>query len=258
MHQRRLRESSAYGRAMTSEPTLRKKLSAEFLGTFVLVFGGCGAAVLAGGEIGFLGVAFAFGLTVVAMAYAVGHISGGHFNPAVTLGAASAGRLPWKDAAPYIVTQVVGGLAGGAVLLLIANGQSGFDPKNNFAANGYGEFSPGGYSLLAALVIEFLLTAVFLWVILGVTDQRAPKGFAPLAIGLSLTLIHLIAIPVTNTSVNPARSIGVAFEAGADAVSQLWLFILAPIAGAIVAGLTYASLLDDPTASGDLADAMEG
>lgn len=252
------REFNAYRHAMTSEPTLGKKLSAEFLGTFVLVFGGCGAAVLAGGEIGFLGVALAFGLTVVAMAYAVGHISGGHFNPAVTLGAASAGRLPWRDAGPYIATQIVGGLAGGAVLLLIANGQAGFDPKNNFAANGYGEFSPGGYSLLAALVIEFLLTAVFLWVILGVTDQRAPKGFAPLAIGLSLTLIHLIAIPVTNTSVNPARSIGVAFEAGGDAVSQLWLFILAPIAGAIVAGLSYASLLDDPAASGDLADAMEG
>ena len=226
-------------------PTMPQRLGAEFLGTFVLVFGGCGAAVLAAnfpGEnpgnplgIGFLGVALAFGLTVVVMAYAVGHISGGHFNPAVTLGAAASGRFAWRDTVGYIVTQVVAAMAA-AVLLLIASGKDGFSAKaSGFATNGYDDRSPGHYNLLACLVIEVVLTAVFLYVILGVTDTRAPKGFAPLAIGLSLTLIHLASIPVTNTSVNPARSIGPALFAGSDAISQLWLFLLAPTVGAVLA-----------------------
>jgi aquaporin Z len=243
-------------------PSTTKKLSAEFLGTFVLVFGGCGTAVLAtsgepGVGVGWLGVALAFGLTVVVMAYAVGHISGGHFNPAVTLGAAAGGRIPWKDTPAYIVTQVVAGIAAGAVLLLIASGRDGFSAKDSgFASNGYGDRSPMEYHLLACLVIEVLLTAVFIWVILGATDSRAPKGLAPLAIGLSLTLIHLISIPVTNTSVNPARSIGVGLFAGSDAISQLWLFILAPIAGGLIAGFTYAFLLGDDDAV-SLPEAME-
>jgi aquaporin Z len=242
-------------------PSTTKKLSAEFLGTFVLVFGGCGTAVLATTNtdvgVGWLGVAFAFGLTVLVMAYAVGHISGGHFNPAVTIGAAAGGRIAWKDTPAYIVTQLVAGIAAGAVLLLIANGLDGFSAKDSgFASNGYGDRSPMGYDLLACLVIEVLLTAVFLWVILGSTDSRAPKGMAPLAIGLSLTLIHLISIPVTNTSVNPARSIGVGLFAGSDAISQLWLFIVAPIAGGLIAGFTYAFLLGDDDAV-SLPEAME-
>jgi aquaporin Z len=243
-------------------PSTTKKLAAEFLGTFVLVFGGCGTAVLAtsgepGVGVGWLGVALAFGLTVVVMAYAVGHISGGHFNPAVTIGAAAGGRIAWKETPAYIITQVVAGIVAGAVLLLIASGLDGFSATDSgFASNGYGDRSPMGYSLLACLVIEVLLTAVFLWVILGSTDTRAPKGMAPLAIGLSLTLIHLISIPVTNTSVNPARSIGVGLFAGSDAISQLWLFILAPIVGALIAGFTYALLLGDDGAV-DLAEAME-
>jgi aquaporin Z len=231
-------------------PTMRQRLGAEFVGTFVLVFGGCGSAVLAanfpGGDdpgnplgIGFLGVALAFGLSVVVMAYAVGHVSGGHFNPAVTLGAAASGRFAWRDTVGYIVTQVVAAIAAAAVLLLIASGKDGFSAKaSGFATNGYGDRSPGHYNLLACLVIEVVLTAVFLYVILGVTDTRAPKGFAPLAIGLSLTLIHLASIPVTNTSVNPARSIGPALFAGSDAISQLWLFLLAPTLGALIAGFT--------------------
>ena len=238
-------------------PSTTKKLSAEFLGTFVLVFGGCGTAVLATTNsefgVGWLGVAFAFGLTVLVMAYAVGHISGGHFNPAVTIGAAAGGRIAWKDAPAYIVTQLVAG----AVLLVVANGLDGFSAKDSgFASNGYGDRSPMGYSLLACLVIEVLLTAVFLWVILGSTDSRAPKGMAPLAIGLSLTLIHLISIPVTNTSVNPARSIGVGLFAGSDAISQLWLFIVAPVAGGLIAGFSYAVLLGDDGAV-SLPEAME-
>ena len=247
---------------MAAIPSTTKKLSAEFLGTFVLVFGGCGTAVLAtsgepGVGVGWLGVALAFGLTVVVMAYAVGHISGGHFNPAVTLGAAAGGRIAWKDVPAYIVTQVVAGIAAGAVLLLIASGRDGFSAKDSgFASNGYGDRSPMEYHLLACLVIEVLLTAVFIWVILGATDSRAPKGLAPLAIGLSLTLIHLISIPVTNTSVNPARSIGVGLFAGSDAISQLWLFILAPIAGGLIAGFTYAFLLGDDDAV-SLPEAME-
>jgi aquaporin Z len=242
---------------LAATPSTSKKLTAEFLGTFVLVFGGCGTAVLAGHNVGWLGVALAFGLTVLCMAYAVGHISGGHFNPAVTLGAAAGGRIAWKDVPAYIVTQVVAGIAAGAVLLVVASGLDGFSAKESgFASNGYGDRSPDGYSLLACLIIEVLLTAVFLWVILGATDTRAPKGLAPLAIGLSLTLIHLISIPVTNTSVNPARSIGVGLFAGSDAISQLWLFILAPVVGGLIAGFTYMTLLGDEDAV-SLPEAME-
>jgi aquaporin Z len=242
-------------------PTTPQRLGAEFLGTFVLVFGGCGSAVLAanfpgGGDpgnplgIGFLGVALAFGLTVVVMAYAVGHISGGHFNPAVTLGAAASGRFAWRDSVGYIVTQVIAAIAAAAVLLLIASGKDGFSAKESgFATNGYADRSPGHYDLLACFVIEVVLTAVFLYVILGVTDTRAPKGFAPLAIGLSLTLIHLASIPVTNTSVNPARSIGPALFAGSDAISQLWLFLLAPTLGALIAGFTYKLFLGEGAAA---------
>jgi aquaporin Z len=237
---------------LAANPSTTKKLSAEFLGTFVLVFGGCGTAVLStsgepGVGVGWLGVALAFGLTVVVMAYAVGHISGGHFNPAVTLGAAAGGRIPWKDTPAYIVTQVVAGIAAGAVLLLIASGRDGFSAKDSgFASNGYGDRSPMEYHLLACLVIEVLLTAVFIWVILGATDSRAPKGLAPLAIGLSLTLIHLISIPVTNTSVNPARSTGPALFVGGWALGQLWLFWVAPMIGGVLGGVIYRWLSDEP------------
>lgn len=190
--------------------------------------------------IGFVGVSLAFGLTVLVMAYAVGHISGGHFNPAVTLGTAFAGRTPWKDVVPYIVTQIVAASVAGAALFWIASGKEGFNAvESGFASNGYGDRSPDGYSLVAALVAEIILTAIFLYVILGATDGRAPKGFAPIAIGLSLTLIHLISIPITNTSVNPARSLGVAWFAGPEALGQVWLFILAPIIGAAIAGVSY-------------------
>jgi aquaporin Z len=220
------------------------RLGAEFLGTFWLVFGGCGTAVLAATfpdvGVGLLGVAIAFGLSVLTMAYAVGHVSGGHFNPAVTIGLAVAKRFAWKDAPAYIATQVIAASAAGAVLLLVANGADGFSARESgFAANGFGEHSPGGYSLLSALVIEVVLTAFFLYVILGSTDGRAPVGFAPIAIGLSLTLIHLVSIPVTNTSVNPARSTGVAWFTEPWALQQLWLFWAAPIIGAIIAGATY-------------------
>src|SRR5471030_221418 len=229
------------------------KLSAEFLGTFVLVFGGCGSAVLAAAfpqlGIGFVGVALAFGLTVVTMAYAVGHISGGHFNPAITIGLLAGGRFPAKDVVPYIVAQVVGGIAAAAVLYLIASGKTGFDATaSGFASNCYGEHSPVGYSLTSAIVIEFVLSAVFLIVIHGVTDRHAPAGFAPLAIGLALTLIHLISIPVTNTSVNPARSTAVALFQGTWAVQQLWMFWLMPILGGIVGGLIYRFLLENKKA----------
>jgi aquaporin Z len=231
-------------------------LSAEFLGTFVLVFGGAGSAVLAANfpagdaanplGIGLVGVSLAFGLTVVAMAYAVGHVSGGHFNPAITLGLAAGRRFPWKDTPGYIATQVVAAIAAAGVLFVVASGAAGFSAsESGFATNGYGDRSPGGYSLLAALVIEVVLTAIFLYVILGVTDTRAPRGFAPLAIGLTLTLIHLVSIPVTNTSVNPARSIGPALFAGGEAISQLWLFIVAPIAGGVLAGITYKLLVGE-------------
>lgn len=219
-----------------------KKLSAEFLGTFWLVFGGCGSAVLAAAfpevGIGLLGVAFAFGLTVLTMAYTVGGISGGHFNPAVSVGLTVAGKFPVSSLVPYIVAQVVGAVAAAAVLYLVASGKAGFT-VGGFASNGYGELSPGGYSLTAALVIEVVLTAFFLLIILGSTHGRAPVGFAPIAIGLGLTLIHLVSIPVTNTSVNPARSTGVALFAETAALSQLWLFWVAPILGAVIGAVIW-------------------
>ncbi|MBN5217449.1 aquaporin Z [Serratia ureilytica] len=229
---------------------MSKRLFAEFFGTFWLVFGGCGSAVLAAAfpqlGIGFLGVALAFGLTVVTMAYAVGHISGGHFNPAVTVGLFAGGRFAAKDVIPYVIAQVIGGIAAASVLYLIASGKAGFDATaGGFASNGYGEHSPGGYSLQATIVIELVLTAFFLIVIHGVTDKRAPAGFAPLAIGLTLTLIHLISIPVTNTSVNPARSTGVAIFQGTWALQQLWVFWLVPLVGGIIGGLIYRCLLED-------------
>ena len=224
--------------------TLTKKLGAEFIGTFWLVLGGCGSAVIAAAfpdvGIGLLGVAFAFGLTVLTMAFAIGHISGCHLNPAVSFGLWSGGRFSITELGPYIGAQVAGGIAGAAVLYIIASGQAGFDATaGGFASNGYAAHSPGGYSLLAALVTEIVMTFMFLMIILGATDKRAPQGFAPIAIGLGLTLIHLISIPVTNTSVNPARSTGVAIFQGGWALSQLWLFWLAPVAGAILAGLVY-------------------
>jgi aquaporin Z len=228
---------------------MQKRLAAEFFGTFWLVLGGCGSAVLAAAYpklgIGFAGVALAFGLTVLTMAYAVGHISGAHFNPAVTVGLFAGGRIPAKDVLPYMVAQVIGGIAGGAVLYLIESGQPGFDAATSgFASNGYGEHSPGGFSIGAAAVTEVVLTAFFLIVIHGATDKRAPAGFAPLAIGLCLTLIHLISIPVTNTSVNPARSTGVALFQDGWALQQLWLFWLAPMAGGMLGGLIYRTLLE--------------
>lgn len=224
-----------------------KKYFAEFFGTFWLVFGGCGSAVLAAAYpelgIGFAGVALAFGLTVLTMAYAVGHISGGHFNPAVSVGLFIGGRFNGKDLLPYIVSQVIGAIAAAGVLYLIASGKTGFDAvASGFASNGFGEHSPNGYDMMAALLIEFVLTAFFL-IIMGSTDKLAPAGFAPIAIGLGLTLIHLISIPVTNTSVNPARSTGVALFQGGWAVEQLWLFWLAPIAGAAVGAAIYRFVL---------------
>ena len=225
---------------------MTRKLTAEFFGTFWLVFGGCGSAVLAAAfpalGIGFAGVALAFGLTVLTMAYAVGGISGGHFNPAVSLGLAVAGRFEWRNVLPYWIAQVAGAVVAGGVLFAIAAGKPGFAP-GGFASNGYGVLSPGGYSLTAALLIEVVLTAGFLIVILGSTAKSVPAGFAPIAIGLALTLIHLISIPVTNTSVNPARSTGAALFATNGALGQLWLFWLAPLAGAAVGGLIWRSLL---------------
>ena len=219
------------------------KLSAEFFGTAWLVLGGCGSAVLAAGfpglGIGFVGVSLAFGLTVLTMAYAIRHISGCHLNPAVSIGLWVAGRFPANRLVPYVLAQVAGGIAGAAVLYLIASGAPGFDLAKGFASNGFAEHSPGGYSMMAAFVCEVVLTMFFLMVILGSTDQRAPAGFAPIAIGLCLTLIHLISIPVTNTSVNPARSTAVALFAGDWAIAQLWLFWLAPIAGAILGATVY-------------------
>lgn len=222
---------------------MTKKLAAEFLGTFWLVLGGCGSAVLAATfpdvGIGLVGVSLAFGLTVVTMAYAVGHISGGHFNPAVSVGLAVAGRFPARELPAYVAVQVFGGIVAGGVLYLIASGQAGFDVSAGFASNGYGEHSPGGYSLSSSLVTEIVMTLMFLVVILGVTDRRAPPGFAPLAIGLALALIHLISIPVTNTSVNPARSTGVAVYVGDWAVAQLWLFWVAPLIGGALGAVVY-------------------
>ena len=215
-----------------------QKVFAEFIGTFILVLGGCGTAVFAGGNVGYLGVSLAFGLTIVAAAYGIGHISGAHLNPAVSLGIWASGRMPGKDLAPYIGAQVVGAIVAAFVIFVIKD----FDSSGGFAANGYGDNSPGGYCMLAALIAETVLTFVFLLVILGATDKTAPAGFAGLAIGLTLTLIHLISIPITNTSVNPARSISQALFAGGDALGQLWLFIVAPIAGAVLAGIVYKSI----------------
>ncbi|EPA8593066.1 aquaporin Z [Vibrio parahaemolyticus] len=224
------------------------KYLAEAFGTFWLVLGGCGSAVLAAGfpdvGIGLLGVALAFGLTVLTMAFAIGHISGCHLNPAVTVGLWAGGRFDTKDVAPYIIAQVIGGLIAGGILYVIATGQAGFDVVGSgFAANGYGEHSPGQYSMLSALVSEIVMTMMFLIVIMGATDKRAPQGFAPIAIGLCLTLIHLISIPVTNTSVNPARSTAVAMYVGDWAVSQLWLFWVAPIVGGVLGAVIYKNLL---------------
>jgi aquaporin Z len=220
-----------------------KAYGAEFFGTFWLVLGGCGSAVLAAAfpnvGIGLLGVALAFGLTVLTMAYAIGHISGCHLNPAVSIGLWAGGRFPARQLAPYIIAQVLGAIVAGGVLYLIASGQTGFDVSAGFASNGYGDHSPGGYSLTAALICEVVMTMMFLIVILGATDKRAPAGFAPIAIGLCLTLIHLISIPVTNTSVNPARSTGVAIYVGGWAVAQLWLFWVAPIAGGVLGAVVY-------------------
>ncbi|MEI6642911.1 MAG: aquaporin Z [Novosphingobium sp.] len=227
---------------------MTKKLTAEFFGTFWLVFGGCGSAILAAAfpslGIGFAGVSLAFGLTVLTMAYAVGGISGGHFNPAVSLGLAVANRFEWRNLLPYWIAQVAGAVVAGGLLFVIATGKPEFAP-GGFASNGYGALSPGGYSLTAALLIEVVLTAGFLIVILGSTSKAVPAGFAPIAIGLALTLIHLISIPVTNTSVNPARSTGVALFATTDALGQLWLFWLAPMLGAAVGGLGWRYLLGD-------------
>jgi aquaporin Z len=228
---------------------MQKKLAAEAFGTFWLVLGGCGSAVLAaafpGVGIGLAGVSLAFGLTVLTMAYAVGGISGGHFNPAVTVGLAAAGRFSWGTVVPYVVAQVIGAVLGAAVLYVIASGKADFSTSGGFASNGYGEHSPGGYTMLAALVCEVVMTAFFLIIILGATGKRATAGFAPIAIGLGLTLIHLISIPVTNTSVNPARSTGQALFTGGWAIEQLWLFWAAPIAGAVIGAILYNALLGE-------------
>jgi len=228
------------------------KYGAEFFGTFWLVLGGCGSAVLAAAfpevGIGLLGVSLAFGLTVLTMAFAIGHISGCHLNPAVSIGLWAGGRFPAKDLVPYIISQVLGAIAGGGVLYLIASGKAGFELSAGFASNGYGDHSPGGYTLVAALVTEIVMTMMFLVVILGATDKRAPAGLAPIAIGLCLTLIHLISIPVTNTSVNPARSTGVAVFVGGWAVAQLWLFWIAPIVGAMIGAGIYRFIGKDDSA----------
>jgi aquaporin Z len=228
--------------------TLTKRMTAEFVGTFWLVFGGCGSAVLAatfpGLGIGFLGVAFAFGLTLLTMAYALGHISGCHLNPAVSAGMVAGGRFPASEFLPYVIAQVLGACAGAGVLYLIASGKSGFDLAKGFASNGYGAHSPGGYTLPACLVAEIVLTAFFLIIILGSTDRRAPQALAPVAIGLGLTLIHLISIPVTNTSVNPARSTGPAIFVGHWALAQLWLFWVAPLIGGLLGGVIYRTLFE--------------
>ncbi|NYT65092.1 aquaporin Z [Alcaligenaceae bacterium] len=230
---------------------LSKRCIAESFGTFWLVLGGCGSAVLAAGfpefGIGFAGVALAFGLTLLTMCYAIGHISGCHINPAVTLGLVAGGRFPARELLPYVISQVIGGVLAGAVLYLIATGKAGFDASaSGFASNGYGEHSPGGYSLFAALVCEIVLTSFFIFIIMGATDRLAPAGFGGIAIGLALTLIHLISIPVTNTSVNPARSTAVALFQGGWAIEQLWLFWLAPFIGAALGGIIYRCVLQSP------------
>jgi aquaporin Z len=229
------------------EFSLGQKLSAEFLGTLWLVFGGCGSAVLAAAfpqvGIGLLGVSFAFGLSVLTMAFAVGHVSGGHFNPAVTVGCFAAGRIPAKNIIPYVIAQLAGAIVGAGILFLIASGKAGFSVSGGFASNGYADHSPGGYTLVAAAITEIVMTFFFLIVILGATDARAPQGLAPIAIGLALTLIHLVSIPVTNTSVNPARSTGPALFVGGWATKQLWLFWIAPLVGAVLAGAAHRVLL---------------
>lgn len=230
---------------MTTEikPTTTARISAEVIGTFILVFGGVGTAVLAGAHVGFLGIALAFGLTVVVGVYAFGPVSGGHFNPAITIGLATAGRFPWKDVLGYIIAQIIGGALASTLLFVIATDREGAD-LGNFASNGYGQASPDGYGLLAVILIEVTLTAVFLFVIIGTTSTRATVAFAPLAIGLTLTLIHLIAIPVSNTSVNPARSIAAAIYGGGESLMQLWVFLIFPVVGAVIAGLLFRPLLD--------------
>jgi len=225
------------------KPTTTARLSAEVIGTFVLVFGGVGTAVLAGSHVGFHGIALAFGLTVVVGAYAFGPVSGGHFNPAVTIGLATAGRFAWKDVPAYAIAQIFGGALASSLLYFIATGREGAD-LGNFASNGYGSASPEGYSLLAVILVEVILTAVFLFVIIGTTSTHATVGFAPLAIGLTLTLIHLIAIPVSNTSVNPARSIAAAIYGGGESMAQLWAFLVFPVVGAVLAGLLFRPLLE--------------
>jgi aquaporin Z len=247
---------------MSEKHSVTRRLAAEFFGTFWLVLGGCGSAVLASGVpdvgIGYLGVAFAFGLTVLTMAYAVGHVSGAHFNPAVTVGLAASRRFAWRDVPAYVITQVVAAAVAATVLFVIANGKAGFSAsESGFATNGYGDRSPDGYSLLAVVVVEVVLTGFFLYVILGATDTRAPKGFAPLAIGLALTLIHLASIPVSNTSVNPARSTGPALFAGGDALAQLWVFWLAPLVGGLVAGASYVALFGKADDAVPLPEATE-
>jgi aquaporin Z len=239
--------------------SLGHRAIAEFFGTFWLVLGGCGSAVLAAAfpqmGIGFVGVALAFGLTLLTMAYTIGNISGCHINPAVTVGLAAGGRFKWSDVPAYVIAQVLGAVTASGVLLVIAAGKAGFDPHAGFASNGYGAHSPGGYSLLSCLVCEVVMTFFFLVVILGSTHTRAPKGFAPIAIGLALTLIHLVSIPVTNTSVNPARSTGPALFAGGWALGQLWLFWVAPLAGGLLGGLVYRGLFErepEPPIAGEL------
>jgi len=241
---------------------LSNRLAAEFFGTLWLVLGGCGSAVIAAAfpnvGIGLLGVSFAFGLTVLTMAYAIGHISGCHLNPAVSVGLMVGGRFRGGDLLPYMVAQVAGAVAGAAILYLIASGKAGFDLSGGFASNGYADHSPGGYSMTAALVAEFVMTFFFLMIILGATDERAPSGFAPIAIGLGLTLIHLISIPVTNTSVNPARSTGPALFVGGWALSQLWLFWVAPLLGGAAAGVVYRMVSGDRSQAAGVEGAASG
>ena len=228
-------------------PSLTKRLIAELFGTFVLVFGVIGTALFMAPAIGPFSVAFAVGLTIIAAAYAVGHISGGHFNPAVSIGAAASGRFAWRDVGPYAIAQIVGGALATLVIFAIASGKEGYLAEiqaAGFASNGYGEHSPGGFGLVSVIITEIVITALFLWVILGVTDRRAPSGFAPIAIGLALTLFHLVAIPISNASLNPARSIATAIFGGGDALAQLWVFIVAPIVGALIAGFLYRPLFD--------------
>ena len=233
--------------SVDAAPSLTKRLIAELFGTFVLVLGVIGTALFSSPSTGLLGVAIAVGLTIIGAAYAVGHISGGHFNPAVSIGAAASGRFAWRDVGPYAIAQILGGALATLVLFGVASGKEGFLAEAQaagFASNGFGEHSPGGFGLVSVLIAEIVITALFVWIILGVTDRRAPSGFAPIAIGLSLTLFHLVAIPISNASLNPARSIATAIFGGGDALAQLWVFIVAPIVGALIAGFLYKPLFD--------------